>query len=127
MAGDSVTIQLDKERHLRYDLNALAEIGDQLDIKLRLDHLGEDLLGTPLPLSSLRVILWAGLRHEAADLTVEDVGAMVDHNNIGRVVQHFFELFKNTLPEGMLDGSASGAINRMAGTLSDEQPSAHSG
>lgn len=128
MAGDSITVRLDKERHLRYDLNALAEIGDRLDLKLRLDHLGEDLLGTPLPLSALRVILWAGLRHESPDLTIEEVGAMVDHNNVGRVVQDFFALFGSTLPEGILSGGNSGgeAQSPTGGTTSDEQLSAPS-
>lgn len=131
MAGRTVGIKLDKERHLLYDLNALAEIGDRLNITLRLDKLGEDLLGTPLPLSALRVILWAGLRHEDPALTVEDVGAMVDQNNIGSVIQRFFSLFKATLPEGVLERLGESGLDITAspttGTSLDEQPSALSG
>jgi len=89
-----VTLKLGgKGRTLRYDLNAIAELGDRLEIRVRLDHLQEDLLGVPLPLSSLRLLLWAGLIHEAKDLTPEEVGAWVDMENIAEVTQGFFQLF----------------------------------
>lgn len=85
-----------KERQLRYDLNAIAEVGERLGIEVRLDQLGSDLLDKPLPLSALRIILWAGLRHEDDTLTPEDVGAWVDQDNIGEVMQCFFSLFGKT-------------------------------
>lgn len=87
-----------KERGLRFDLNALAEIGDRLSIKIRLDHLKEDLLGVPLPLSALRVVLWAGLIHEDPELKPEEVGAWVDTENVGVVLAAFFSLFGARLP-----------------------------
>ncbi len=94
MAGRTVTIELGgKERHLKYDLNAIAEIGERLNITVKLNSFAEDLMSTPLNPSALRVLLWAGLRHEDADLTVEQAGAWVDLDNIGEVWERFFTLF----------------------------------
>ena len=94
MAGRTVTIELGgKERHLKYDLNAIAEIGERLDITIRLQRFAEDLMSTPLPFSALRVILWAGLVHEDPDLTPQQVGAWVDLDNMQEVWDRFFTLF----------------------------------
>ena len=61
MAGRTVTIELGgKERHLKYDLNAIAEIGERLDITIRPQRFAEDLMSTPAPFSALRVNRWAG-------------------------------------------------------------------
>lgn len=95
-----VTLEIGgKTRRLRYDLNAIAELGDRLGLRVRLDHFKEDLMGAPLPLASLRVVLWAGLIHEEASLTPEVVGGWVDTDNMGDVLAAFFELFGARLPE----------------------------
>lgn len=100
MAGRTVTIELGgKERHLKYDLNAIAEIGERLKITIRLQRFAEDLMSTPLPFSALRVILWAGLRHEEPDLTPEKVGAWVDLDNMQEVWDRFFTLFGDKFSE----------------------------
>ena len=92
--GNAITLDLGgKTRRLRYDLNSVAEIGERLGITVRLDSLGEDLLGKDLPLRSLRVLLWAGLVHEDPELTEEAVGSWVDQDNFGEVTQSFFGLF----------------------------------
>ena len=45
MAGRTVTIKLGgKRRHLRFDLNAVALIGDKLELSGRLNDLATDLL-----------------------------------------------------------------------------------
>ncbi len=94
MAGRTVTIELGgKERHLKYDLNSLAEIGDRLNITVKLNTFAEDLMSTPLSPSALRVLLWAGLRHEDPELTIEQAGSWVDLDNIGEVWERFFTLF----------------------------------
>lgn len=92
MRGAPVTLN-GAEKVLRYDLNAIAEIGDRLGISLRLDRFREDLLGVPLPLSALRTIIWAGLIHAEPALTEHEVGGWVDHENLGEVIQAFFSLF----------------------------------
>ena len=94
MAGRTVTIELGgKERHLKYDLNAIAEIGERLDITISFENFVKDLMSTQIPFSALRVILWAGLRHEDPDLTPEQVGAWVDLDNMQQVMDRFFTLF----------------------------------
>lgn len=76
----TVPIQLDKERRLRMDFNALADF--------------EEATGAPfsevtgaLTITQLRALLWACLRHEDEALTVRDVGAMIHPGNVGQVEQ----------------------------------------
>lgn len=72
-----VTINLDKERVLFYNLNALCA----------LEEMGVNIadLGTAVKMSQVRAILWAGLKHEDADLTLEDVGELITMDNINEV------------------------------------------
>lgn len=94
MAGRTVTINLGgKERRLKFDLNAVAEIGERLNINVRMESLWKDITSASLPLSSLRVLLWAGLRHEDTEITPEEVGSWVDQDNIKEVWERFFTLF----------------------------------
>lgn len=94
MAGRTVTIELGgKERRLKYDLNAIAEISDRLNITVKLNNFAEDLMSTPLSFSALRVLLWAGLIWKEPDLTEKEVGAWVDLDNMGEVWERFFTLF----------------------------------
>jgi hypothetical protein len=68
----SVAIQLDKVRHLRYGTNALAE--------------AEDLLGRPISainadnigVKEIRVLLLVGLMWEDPGLTLTQVGDLID-------------------------------------------------
>jgi len=87
-----------KTRRLRYDLNAIAELGERLKITIRLDKVKEDLLDVPLPLSALRTILWAGLIHEEPTLDPVTVGSWVDTENMPDVLLGFFALFGAHLP-----------------------------
>lgn len=87
------------ERELRYDLNAIAEIGDRLDIKVRLAHVGEDLMEAKLPLKAIRTVLWAGLLHADPAIDESEVGKWVDQDNLEEVMQYFFELFSGTSPD----------------------------
>lgn len=109
MAGRTVVIRLDgKDRGLRYDLNAIALIGDRLELSGRLNDLAADLLGKPLPLSALRTILWAGLVWDQPDLTEEEVGSWVDLDNFAEVWERFFTLFSGKLSE-----SAAGPLQAL--------------
>lgn len=92
--GNTVALDLGgEERRLRYDLNAIAEIGERLDITVRLDSLGQDLLTKDLPLKTLRVLIWAGLIWENEKLTEKQVGAWITTDNIVEVANAFFALF----------------------------------
>ena len=92
--GNAITVRLGgAERRLRYDLNAIAEIGERLGIRVRLDRIREDLLGHPLPLSALRTLVWAGLLHEDPTLTETTVGSWITTDNVAEVLAAFFAVF----------------------------------
>lgn len=61
-----------EQRRLRFDLNALAEIEDRLQLDGITEVFGRLEKGS---IKTLRVLLWAGLLHEAPDLTEREVGA----------------------------------------------------
>lgn len=70
---ESILIELDRPRHLRYDANAIADL--------------EGILGMPLSrilrmdtntIYVLRAWMWAGLRHEDQNLSLIKVGELID-------------------------------------------------
>lgn len=71
MAKPSVLIKLDRPRQLRMDTNALVLVEDLLDRPVTK-------LDTNMGFRELRVILWAGLRHEDKNLSLEDAGDLID-------------------------------------------------
>lgn len=83
-----VKVTLDKERTLRYTLNALAELEDALGVPL------SDMEGLQLGMKQVRAFLWAGLIHEEKELTIEQVGDLVDFENIKDVNDKITEAFK---------------------------------
>ena len=87
-----------RDRFIRYDANALAALGERLGIKIRLGHFQEDLMGSPLPLSAVRTLVWAGLIHEDPALREEDVGSWLDDENVGAVMDAFFSRFGGMSP-----------------------------
>ena len=68
-----ILIELDRPRHLMYDMNALCDADQKLEYKL-LEILKAN---TPL-LDSARILLWAGLKHEDPGLTIEQAGKLMD-------------------------------------------------
>lgn len=87
-----------RDRYIRYDANALAALGERLGIKIRLGHFQEDLMGTPLPLSAVRTLVWAGLIHEDPELKEQEVGSWLDDENVGEVMDAFFSRFGGMAP-----------------------------
>lgn len=92
-----ISINLDKPRTLRYGINALAKI--------------EDITGRPITaldlnrvgIKDLLVIVYAGLYHEDKDLTVEQVGNIIDeYSDINSVAEKVGEAF--TLAFGKVEG-----------------------
>jgi hypothetical protein len=71
----SVLIELDKPRNIRLTTNALV--------------MAEELIGKPLPemgqsmgIREVRIILWAGLLHEDRSLSPDDVGELMDYQDM---------------------------------------------
>jgi hypothetical protein len=76
-----------KVRHIRYTMNALAEIEDNLGVPL------SEMESVKMTIKNVRVILWAGLIHEDKTLTIEEVGDMVDLENMEAVQEKVAEAF----------------------------------
>lgn len=83
-----VVIDLDKERHLYFNLNSLIMV-ERLTGK-KVADLGED-----LGLETLRALLFAGLMWEDKKLTVETVGDLIDFNNLSEVVEKLGSAMKD--------------------------------
>lgn len=110
-----------EERTLRFDMNAMAEIEERLDITLRPASIQEDLLelaNRPMKLAkTARIVLWAGLIHKNPELRLEDVGKWVDFENVQEVMNGFLAQF----PE--MSAEAEDAVKTALGVETEtEQP-----
>lgn len=89
-----VEVKLDKPRHFRYDFNALVELEE---------HTGVDLLAgagwQPTKFADIRWFVWLGLKHEDAELTEEQVGAMLGMDNLTEVTDAMNRAFDLAMPE----------------------------
>jgi len=89
-----IPIQLDKERHLKFDLNAFAELEDIYgDINNAFEAMQKG------SIKAIRALLWAGLIHEDKTLTIEQVGSMIDMSNINEVVGAISKAISEALPQ----------------------------
>ena len=79
---------LDKERELKFDLNAL-EMVEELTGKT-LDKATES-----LNMKTLKALLYSGLIHEDKELTLDYVGALVTVENLKDVSKALNECFVN--------------------------------
>jgi len=74
-----IPITLDKERHLRFDFNAICDF-EQTS--------GRDFTALSVErvrASDLRILIWAALRWEDPTLTLEKVGGMINPQNMGEI------------------------------------------
>ena len=114
-----------RDRHLRYDANAWAELGDRLGLTLRLGSFQKDLLEKPLPLSALRTFVWAGLLHDDPALDEKTVGSWIDEDRLPEVLSAFFSRFGGMSPEAEspVPTPEAGAPTAAAETTADVQVS----
>lgn len=99
----SVPVQLDRMRALRFDFNALCLLEDSLGVTIF--DIGKKLSGK-VRLKDLRTIIHAGLIHEDAQLTPEDVGRMLSLTDMGDVARAVREAF-----EAAFSGAAQARAN----------------
>jgi hypothetical protein len=88
-----IDIELDKPRRLLFDLNAMAAYEKET---------GDNFLDLPKKAVSatlLRVVLWAGLIHEDKALTIDQVGAMLDPENMVSVQEKIVKAVSVNSPE----------------------------
>jgi len=109
-----VAIVLDKPRTLLFDVNAMIDLGELLNLNLMTKEGWDGLLGhmetrppetmddKPEPrfvpavpsFEKVRAIVWAGLRHEDENLTVRQVGAMLDPANLEPVIAAYTDAWE---------------------------------
>lgn len=90
----ATTVQLDRERHIKFDLNAFAELED---IYGSLNAVFAALQSGSM--KAARTLLWAGLLHEDEALTPPQVGSMVNLDNLESVVDILSDAMTTALPE----------------------------
>jgi len=92
-AKPDVKIQLDKERTIRFDLNAMCNYEDVT---------GENIFANALEKLSakeVRAMLWACLLSEDPSLTLEYVGSLITLDNMAEVAEKLNEAFTIAMPD----------------------------
>ena len=94
MLDKLVTIQLDKERHMRLSLKGMIEYG-----KLTNQNLLEGFNFKSMNLEEVGALLWACLIHEDRDLSLDDVLCMIDVGNLTDVIDALTKCISQSLVE----------------------------
>jgi hypothetical protein len=90
----TVAINLDKERFLKFDLNAFAELEDtygNIDDAMKAMEKGS--------IKAVRALLWSGLIHEDPSLTQKDVGALIGLSDLQELSKSLTEAMGAQMPE----------------------------
>ncbi|MCL5290561.1 MAG: hypothetical protein M1489_05990 [Firmicutes bacterium] len=90
----AVKLNLDKERNLLLDLNAMVTFEQETGKSLME---GADL--SKMGMIEFRALLWACLIHEDESLTLKNVGAMVHPGNMEEVSNAIAKAFEAATPE----------------------------
>jgi hypothetical protein len=89
-----ISIMLDKERHLKFDLNAFAELEEIYgDFQVAMNAMQNR------SIKAIRAMLWAGLIHEDEKLTIKQVGSMIDMTNINKIVSAISKAISEAMPK----------------------------
>lgn len=89
-----VKLMLDRERTIKFDLNAFIELEDMFgSVNKALEEIRKG------SMKAARAVLWAGLIHEDESLTLKQVGAMLDMETLPRVTEALAEAIGGSLPE----------------------------
>lgn len=109
-----VLVQLDKERSLRFDLNAFAEIEEKfgdIDQAMNLVEAGN--------VKAIRFVVWAGLIHEDENLSEKEVGRMIDAYNLPAVSVSLIQALTGSLPTVAIEGSNARTEQEASGASQD--------
>lgn len=90
-----VQIQLDRRRTLRYGGGALMAIEQRTGKNLLKGELGTDLSFTELV-----TFVWAGLRHEDPELTLEEAADLIDPSRMEEIAEAMGEALNAAFPTG---------------------------
>lgn len=93
-----VPIELDKTRHLLFNLNALCEIEDKFgSVEKGISVLSPE-KGLP-KMKDIRFVLYLALKHEDENLTEEKVGGFIHLKNIDKVIEGLAKAMDESTPE----------------------------
>lgn len=99
MKDEGVKITLDKERTLKFDMNALCELEES---GMNIEEITDGLLERNF--KKIRVILHAVMAHEEDEnFTVKKVGALVNLQNIENVIEKLGDALLSAMPESSDD------------------------
>ena len=101
MQKQSITIALDRERHLRYDYNAFCLIEE----KLGADCMTAEFWDSVTPVK-LRAVLWAGLVWEDVKLTLEAAGDLITLDRLAEIQTAILKSYQAAFPTRADDGSS---------------------
>lgn len=94
MLSEPVIIDLDKPRKLRLNLNAMIKFEETT---------GKDLLKgfdpENMSLKDVRALVWCSMLNEDKSLTLEQVGDLIDLNNMQAVIESVTKTATNAFPE----------------------------
>lgn len=86
-----------KKRHLRFDLNAMAEFEEATGTPLTGENISKVM--SQGGAKALRALLWACLLHEDENLTLKEVGSWVNLKDINELPGKILEAFEAAMPE----------------------------
>jgi len=109
-----VTIMLDKERHLKLDLNAMVAFQEETGKNL-FSQKSIELLANDMNPKDLRAMLWACLLHEDEKLTLKQVGSLLEVGNLQQVMEKLTEAWTAAIPTGEVTDKAPLAENPPTG------------
>lgn len=107
----SITIELDRPRNLRYGMNALVKIEEMIGrpiSKLDLENIS---------IKDLRTIIYAGLFHEDKNLSPEKIGELIDEfSDINTVAEKLGEAMTEAFGTKNVERAAAKAEKTGIGT-----------
>lgn len=98
-ARPEVKIRLDKERTIRFDLNAMCEFERITGKNIFANALNN------LSAQEVRAMLWACLAGEDPTLTLEQVGKLITLDNMNDIAEKLSEAFNVAMPETPKEGT----------------------
>ena len=91
MAIKKIAVQLDKERNLAFPLMSLVRLKKEHGLEIK-DLADEE---KSQDIENIIKVIWAGLIHEDKELTVEDVGYMLDISELPAISEKLTEIFQS--------------------------------
>jgi hypothetical protein len=109
-----VKISLDKERTLRFDLNAMAAFEEATGKSLFDKDMREE-MGGKLKAGTLRALLWAMLIDDDETLTLKQVGKWITLTNMSNIAEKVIKAFETAMPESDKTQDERGESGPLAG------------